>query len=81
MTNIQDIQVWSPVLQQAVPVAQVVSGFETVWENQVIGGRDRMQTIIASANPRGPLAAPLFTYAVGATRPVSDRPSRTSDAA
>ena len=60
VTNIQDVQVWSPVLQQAVPVAQVVSSFETIWENQVIGGRDRMQTIIASANPKGPLAAPLF---------------------
>jgi multidrug efflux pump subunit AcrB len=60
VTNIQDIQVWSPVLGQAVPVAQVVSGFETIWENQVIGGRDRQQTIIASCNPISPLAAPLF---------------------
>lgn len=40
--------------------AQMVSRFEIRWENQVIGGRDRMQTIIASANPKGPLAAPLF---------------------
>jgi multidrug efflux pump subunit AcrB len=60
VANIQDIQVWSPVLQAAVPVAQVVSGFETTWENQVIGGRDRMQTIIASSNPKGPLAGPTF---------------------
>ncbi|MBK5969404.1 MULTISPECIES: efflux RND transporter permease subunit [Thiorhodovibrio] len=58
--NIQDVQVWSPVLKRAVPVAQVVSNFETVWENQAIGGRDRQQTIIASCNPRGPLASPLF---------------------
>jgi multidrug efflux pump subunit AcrB len=58
--SIQDVQVWSPVLQRSVPVAQVVSGFETVWENQVIGGRDRQQTIIASCNPRGPLASALF---------------------
>jgi multidrug efflux pump subunit AcrB len=58
--SIQDVQVWSPMLQRAVPVAQVVSGFETVWENQVIGGRDRQQTIIASGNPRGTLASPLF---------------------
>ncbi len=58
--SIQDVQVWSPVLQRSVPVAQVVKGFETVWENQVIGGRDRQQTIIASCNPRGPLASALF---------------------
>ncbi|MGA7982894.1 MAG: efflux RND transporter permease subunit [Chromatiaceae bacterium] len=60
VTMIQDIQVWSPVMQRAVSVAQVVKDFETVWENQVIGGRDRMQTIIASCNPTGPLARPLF---------------------
>jgi multidrug efflux pump subunit AcrB len=60
VANIQDIQVWSPVLQKAVPVGQVVTGFETDWENQVIGGRDRMQTIIASCNPKGALAGPLF---------------------
>ncbi|WP_296900802.1 efflux RND transporter permease subunit [Thiohalocapsa sp.] len=58
--SMRDVQVWSPVLQRSVPVAQVVTGFETVWENQVIGGRDREQTIIASCNPRGPLASPLF---------------------
>jgi len=60
VVNIQDIQVWSPVLKASVPVAQVVSGFETTWENQVIGGRDRMQTIIASCNPKGALAGPVF---------------------
>lgn len=60
ITNMRDIQVWSPVLERAVAVDQVVKGFETVWENQVIGGRDRMKTIIASANPQGPLATPLF---------------------
>lgn len=60
IANIQDIQVWSPVLKRSVSVAQVVNGFETVWENTVIRGRDRMQTIIASANPRGELTTPLF---------------------
>jgi multidrug efflux pump subunit AcrB len=58
--NLQDIQVWSPVLQKAVPVAQVVSGFETVWENTVVRSRNRMQTIIASCNPTGEMATPLF---------------------
>ena len=58
--NIQDIRVWSPVLQQAVPIAQVVSRFETVWENTVRRGRDRIQTITASANPTGELATPVF---------------------
>lgn len=51
ITNIQDIQVWSPVLQKSVPIGQVVKRFETVWENTVIRGRDRRNTIIASCNP------------------------------
>jgi len=51
ISNIQDIQVWSPVLQRSVPIGQVVKRFETVWENTVIRGRDRSKTIIASCNP------------------------------
>ncbi len=58
--NLRDTQIWSPVLKRAVPVAQVVSGFETVWENTVVRSRDRGQTIIASCNPTGELATPLF---------------------
>jgi multidrug efflux pump subunit AcrB len=58
--NLRDTQIWSPVLKRAVPVAQVVSGFETVWENTVVRSRDRGQTIIASCNPTGDLATPLF---------------------
>jgi multidrug efflux pump subunit AcrB len=58
--NMRDIQVWSPVLGRAVPVSQVVSGYETRWENAVIRGRDRIQTIIPSCNPREGLATELF---------------------
>ncbi len=60
VAHIQDIQVWSPVLQRSVPVAQIVSRFETVWENTVIRGRNREQTIIASCNPTGSLTSPVF---------------------
>ena len=51
ISNIQDIQIWSPVIQKSVPIAQVVKNFETVWDNTVIRGRDRRQTIIPSCNP------------------------------
>ena len=34
------------VLRRTVPVSQIVSGYETRWENSVIRGRNRMQTII-----------------------------------
>jgi multidrug efflux pump subunit AcrB len=58
--NLRDIQVWSPALGQAVPVAQVVSRFDTVFENTVLRSRDRIRTIIASCNPTGELATPVF---------------------
>jgi multidrug efflux pump subunit AcrB len=59
--NIRDVQVWSPVLSQAVPASQVISGQETRWENAVLRARDRLQTIIASCNPAdGLLATELF---------------------
>jgi multidrug efflux pump subunit AcrB len=58
--DMRDVQVWSPVLRAAVPVSQVVSDYETRWENAVIRGRDRLQTIIASSNPRDGEAGPLL---------------------
>lgn len=58
--NIRDAQVWSPVLGRSVPLNQVVSGYETTWENAVVRGRGRIPTIIASCNPSGSLATPLF---------------------
>lgn len=60
ISNMRDIQVWSPVLNQTVPISQVVSGFPADWENQIIPSRDRIQTIIALCNPTGELATPLF---------------------
>jgi multidrug efflux pump subunit AcrB len=58
--NMRDIQVWSPILRASVPVSQVVSDYDTRWENAVIRGRDRIQTIIPSCNPRDGMAGPLL---------------------
>lgn len=57
---IRDVQVWSPVLGRTVPASTVISGYRTEWENAVRRSRNRMQTIIASCNPVGELATPLF---------------------
>ncbi len=59
--KMRDIQVWSPVLGRAVPAGQLISEFRTTWENAVVRSRDRLLTIIASCNPIGPLADPLFS--------------------
>ena len=58
--NLRDVALWSPVLNQSVPAAQVISGYETEFENAVLRSRDRNRTIIASCNPKGELATPLF---------------------
>ncbi len=58
--SIRDAQVWSPLLGRPVPLSQVVTGFDTTWENAVMRGRNRIPTIIASCNPSGALATPLF---------------------
>ncbi|MAZ88009.1 MAG: multidrug transporter AcrB [Cellvibrionaceae bacterium] len=58
--NIRDIRVRSTTLGKTVPIGQVVTGFETVFENTIIRGRNRIQTIIAACNPTGELATPLF---------------------
>lgn len=60
VAKLQDIQVYSPVLNRSIPAGQVVTEFETVWENNIIRNRNRAHTIIASANPISPLASPLF---------------------
>ena len=60
MAFLNDAVVWSPVLGRTVPVAQVIEGFETILENQLIRSRDRIQTIIASCNSKEELTTPLF---------------------
>lgn len=60
VASLRDTQVYSPVLNTTVPITQVVQGFETVWENGILRGRDRALTITASANPADGLSAALF---------------------
>lgn len=57
---VRDVQIWSPVLRRTVPASAVISGYRTDWENALLRARNRIQTIIASCNPRGELATPLF---------------------
>ena len=58
--SLRDVQIWSAVLGQTVPASAVISDYETEFENSLLRSRDRMQTIIASCNPTGELATPLF---------------------
>ncbi len=43
--SIRDLQVYSPAADRMIPMRQVVSGFETVWEDGIIFRRDRRPTL------------------------------------
>ena len=61
VTNLADVQIWSPTAQQAIPLRQVVSGFETELDDAIIMRRDRVRTIEARADPfPGELASVLL---------------------
>jgi multidrug efflux pump subunit AcrB len=50
--NLHDIQIWSNVAQKAIPIGQVILGFETVSEETVIWRKDRLPTITVKCDPK-----------------------------
>ncbi len=58
--SIRDIPVRSPVLQDMVPVGQVVSDFKTEWADAKIRKRNRIYTVIPSCDPAQGLATELL---------------------
>jgi multidrug efflux pump subunit AcrB len=60
VASIRHIQIWSPAAQAMIPLRQVVSGFETTFEDEVIMRRDRKRTITVFADPKTGPATVLF---------------------
>jgi len=61
VSQMADIQVWSSALNRAVPISQVVSGFDTVWENSLIQRYNRKRTItVGTEPPDGKLPSETF---------------------
>ena len=52
------MQIWSPTAGQMIPLSQVTSGAEVVWEDPVVMRRDRFPTITVHADPRFGSAQP-----------------------
>lgn len=50
LSNLGELNIWSPVKQGFVPIAQVVDGFDTTFEDSFIVRRDRVRTITAMAD-------------------------------
>jgi len=60
VASLASLQVWSRAAKHMIPLRQVVSGFETVFENDLIMRLNRKTTITVHADPRsGPASAVL----------------------
>src|SRR5262249_50293423 len=57
---INSLQIWSPAVGRMIPIGQVTSGTEVVWEDPVVMRRDRFPTITVHADPRTGLPSQLF---------------------
>jgi multidrug efflux pump subunit AcrB len=64
--SIRNLQIWSPAVQARIPLRQVISHFETVFEDDVRQRRDRRPTITVFADPIRGSASALF----GRVRPL-----------
>ena len=57
---INSLQIWSPVAGRMIPLNQVTSGAEVVWEDPIVIRRDRFPTLTVHADPRTGLPSELF---------------------
>lgn len=57
---IDSLQIWSPVAGRMIPLNQVASGAEVVWEDEIMMRRNRFPTITVHADPRSGLPSELF---------------------
>ncbi|MDH3690393.1 MAG: efflux RND transporter permease subunit [Gammaproteobacteria bacterium] len=60
VASIQNIQIWSPAARQSIPLRQVVSGFETAYEDDIIQRLNRKRTITIYAEPKTEQATTVF---------------------
>jgi len=58
--SIRNLQIWSPAAERMIPLRQVVSGFETVFEDDIIFRMNRQRSITVLGDPRKGEASPLF---------------------
>ena len=60
IASLYNLQIWSPVAGTMIPLRQVVIGFETLFEDEIIMRRDRKPTITVYADPVTGPASLLF---------------------
>jgi len=60
VASIRSLQIWSPVANQVIPLSQVISDFETDFEDEIVMRLDRRRTLIVYCDPRSGPASKLF---------------------
>jgi multidrug efflux pump subunit AcrB len=66
---LNSLQIWSPVAGRMIPLSQVTSGTDVVWEDPIVMRRDRFPTLTVHADPRTGLPSQLFAR----VRPLIDK--------
>ncbi len=62
ITSINNLQIWSKVAGRSIPLTQVVTGFETVWEDQIITRVNRRRAITVLADPEFGMATRILAH-------------------
>ncbi len=60
LANLDGIRIWSPAAQRMIPLGQVVTGFETEFEDPYIWRRDRTKMIKIHVDHKEGLSSDLF---------------------
>jgi multidrug efflux pump subunit AcrB len=60
VSSIQNLQIWSPVAGRSIPLTQVVTGFETVWEDQIMTRTNRRRSITVLCDPEHGLSSNIL---------------------
>lgn len=60
IASASNLQIWAPAAQAMIPMRQVVSSFETEFEDEIINRKDRKRTIIVYADPNRGYASDLL---------------------
>jgi ABC-type uncharacterized transport system substrate-binding protein len=60
INSIRNLQIWSPVAGKSIPLTQVVTGFETVWEDQIMTRTNRRRSITVLCDPEHGLSSNIL---------------------
>jgi multidrug efflux pump subunit AcrB len=60
VASLENLQIWSPAAAAMIPLRQVISGFETRYEDPIVWRKDRKRTVTVFCDPRSGTASELF---------------------